>query len=421
MVNAARAVAAPQRGADGLDQVRAPLAAHHLPAEELDLLIVDAGLPPDGARALPPRRRLHRGGRRTSFPRTEEEETNGKTSHAVHRPVGRPAAGGAGRQVRRVGLRRPRAGLLGRPLRGRRGAAPTTATARSKRELLERHGLECWAIGAHLVGQAVCDPIDSRHQAVLPEDVWGDGDPEGVRQRAAEKMKDTARAAARLGVQRGHRLHRLAASGTCSTRSRPTTGTRSSAATRSSPSAGTRSSTCSTRRACASRSRCTPPRSPTTSPPRSKTLEAIGQREGFGINFDPSHFAHQFLDSRAFVERVRRPHLPRARQGLEEAARTDAARSSARTSTSASPSAAGRSCHPGHGDVDFEDLFRQLNRIGYEGPLSIEWEDSGMDRDWGAPDALAFVRRTDFAPSIGGLRRRLREGGLGWPRRRSAS
>ncbi len=54
---------------------------------------------------------------------------------------------------------------------------------------------------------------------------------------------------------------------------------------------------------------------------------------------------------------------------------------------------------PGHGDVDFEELFRALNRIGYEGPLSIEWEDSGMDRDWGAPDALAFVRRTDFAPS----------------------
>ena len=54
---------------------------------------------------------------------------------------------------------------------------------------------------------------------------------------------------------------------------------------------------------------------------------------------------------------------------------------------------------PGHGDVDFESMIRALNRIGYEGPLSIEWEDSGMDRDWGAPDALAFVRRTDFAPS----------------------
>jgi hypothetical protein len=38
-------------------------------------------------------------------------------------------------------------------------------------------------------------------------------------------------------------------------------------------------------------------------------------------------------------------------------------------------------------------------RVGYDGPLSNEWEDSGRDRDWGAPDALQFVRRTDFAPS----------------------
>ena len=54
---------------------------------------------------------------------------------------------------------------------------------------------------------------------------------------------------------------------------------------------------------------------------------------------------------------------------------------------------------PGHGDVDFEALFRALNRIGYAGPLSIEWEDSGMDREYGAQDALAFVRRTDFPAS----------------------
>ena len=56
--------------------------------------------------------------------------------------------------------------------------------------------------------------------------------------------------------------------------------------------------------------------------------------------------------------------------------------------------------HPlGTPDVEFEAMIRALNRGGYHGPLSIEWEDSGMDRDWGVPDALAFVRRTDFAPS----------------------
>ena len=71
----------------------------------------------------------------------------------------------------------------------------------SRKEILERHGLGCWAIGAHLVGQAICDPCDERHAAILPPSVWGDGDAEGVRQRAAEEMKDTARAAARLGVE----------------------------------------------------------------------------------------------------------------------------------------------------------------------------------------------------------------------------
>jgi sugar phosphate isomerase/epimerase len=70
-----------------------------------------------------------------------------------------------------------------------------------RRTLLESHGLGCWAISNHLVGQAVCDPIDVRHQAIVPPEVWGDGDPDGVRARAAERMKDTARAAARFGVE----------------------------------------------------------------------------------------------------------------------------------------------------------------------------------------------------------------------------
>src|SRR5690349_22658264 len=58
------------------------------------------------------------------------------------------------------------------------------------RELLQRHGLEVWALGAHLVGQAVCDPIDARHKAILPPEVWGDGDPAGVNARSAERLAD---------------------------------------------------------------------------------------------------------------------------------------------------------------------------------------------------------------------------------------
>src|SRR5882757_9039700 len=69
------------------------------------------------------------------------------------------------------------------------------------RETLDRHGLKVWTISCHLTSQAVCDhPIDERHQAILPARLWGDGDPEGVRQRAAAEIKDTARAAAKFGV-----------------------------------------------------------------------------------------------------------------------------------------------------------------------------------------------------------------------------
>ena len=84
-----------------------------------------------------------------------------------------------------------------RRVAGRRGRA----TSRGGCEILRRHGLECWAISNHLTGQAVCDdPIDFRHQAIVRDRVWGDGDPEGVRQRAAEEMRLTARLAQEMGV-----------------------------------------------------------------------------------------------------------------------------------------------------------------------------------------------------------------------------
>jgi sugar phosphate isomerase/epimerase len=129
-----------------------------------------------------------------------------------------------------------------------------------------------------------------------------------------------------------------------------------------------------------------------------RTLEAVDNRPGFGINFDPSHFAHQFLDSAAFVEefadRIYHVHVKDSRKTL------DGRRSILGSHLNFGEGGRGWDfVSPGHGDVDFESLFRALNRIGYAGPLSIEWEDAGMDREWGAQDALAFVRRTDFEPS----------------------
>ncbi len=79
-------------------------------------------------------------------------------------------------------------------------ACEDTSYCQGRHALLGEHGLKTWAISNHLVGQAVCDRIDARHHQILPDHVWGHGDPEGVRSRAAEEMKRTAHAAASLGV-----------------------------------------------------------------------------------------------------------------------------------------------------------------------------------------------------------------------------
>jgi sugar phosphate isomerase/epimerase len=266
-----------------------------------------------------------------------------------------------------------------------------------RREILERHGLQCLAISTHLVGQAVCDPVDERHRAILPPDVWGDGDPEGVRRRAADKVKDTARAAARFGVTlvngfTGSSIWHLLYSFPPNDFEAIEAGYRDFAE-RWSPivdvfeAEGVRYGL-----------EVHPTEMAYDFVTTRKTLAAIDRREGFGINFDPSHFAHQFLDSAAFVEefadRIYHVHVKDSKKNL------DGRRSLLGGHLNFGETERGWDfVSPGHGDVDFESLFRALNRIGYEGPLSIEWEDAGMDREWGARDALAFVRRSDFTPS----------------------
>jgi sugar phosphate isomerase/epimerase len=267
----------------------------------------------------------------------------------------------------------------------------------SRKQLLAQHGLEVFAVGAHLVGQCVCDPIDERHRAIVPADVWGDGEPEGVRRRAAERMKDAARAAARLGVGQvngftGSSVWHLLYSFPPNDFDAVERGYEDFAE-RWGPimdvfeQEGVRFGL-----------EVHPTEIAYDFVTTRKTLAAIGRRPEFGINFDPSHFAHQFLDSAAFVEefadRIYHVHVKDSRKTL------DGRKSILGGHLNFGELDRGWDfVSPGHGDVDFESLFRALNRIGYDGPLSIEWEDSGMDRDWGAPDALAFVRRADFAPS----------------------
>ena len=270
--------------------------------------------------------------------------------------------------------------------------------AAGRRELLERHGLGCWSIGNHLVGQAVCDPIDARHKGVLPPEVWGDGDPEGVRTRAAERMKDTARAAAAFGVPvvTGFTGSADLAPALLLPAQRLGAGAARLRGLRRALGADHRRLR---RRGRALRAR---------GPPDGDRLRLRDHAQGAGRHRPPRGLRDQPRPEPLH------PAVPRSgrasRASSPTASTTSTSRTRRRCSTGASSilgshidfGEADRGwtfVSPGHGDVDFEALFRVLNRIGYDGPLSVEWEDSGMDREWGAADAVSFLRQTDFSPS----------------------
>ena len=265
------------------------------------------------------------------------------------------------------------------------------------RELLERHGLRCEAISAHLVGQATCDRIDDRHRAILPPEIWGDDEPAGVRRRAAERVQDTARAAAQFGVERvngftgsgiWHLLYSFPPNDWDAVARgydefadcwQPILDVFSSEGVRFGLEVH-------------------PGEIAYDIPTAAAALSAVDGHASFGFNLDPSHLVHQFVDpaefAAAFPERLFHVHLKDAKRRLN-----------GRRSILGSHLPFGDERRGwdfvslGHGDVDFGEFIRSLNRAGYDGPLSIEWEDSGMDREWGARDALAFARSVNFAPA----------------------
>jgi sugar phosphate isomerase/epimerase len=271
------------------------------------------------------------------------------------------------------------------------------AYVKARRDLLERYGLECFAISSHLVGQCICDPIDDRHKAILPPRVWGDGDPEGVRQRAAEEMKDTARAARLFGVDIVNGFTGSSVWGKFyffpPTSQADIDAGYTDFADRWLPildvfkAEGVRFAL-----------EVHPTEIAYDIVTARRALDAVDNHPNFGFNFDPSHFIHQFIDPVFFVEefpdRIFHMHVKDSRVQLN-------GRNSILSShlDFGDPRRGWDFVSPGRGDVKWDQIVRALNRIGYQGPLSIEWEDSGMDREWGAREALAMVRSQDFTPS----------------------
>jgi sugar phosphate isomerase/epimerase len=263
---------------------------------------------------------------------------------------------------------------------------------KGRREMLDRFGLGCWAISNHLTGQAVCDhPIDERHEGILAPRIWGDGDPEGVRRRAAEEMKDTARAAAKFGVDTvigftGSSIWHTVAMfppvpETMIQRGYQDFADRWNPILDVFDEVGVRFA-----------HEVHPSEIAYDYWTTVRTLEAIGHRPAFGLNFDPSHFIWQDLDPVGFLwdfkERIYHVDCKESKKQFNGR--------NGRLGSHlpwADPRRGWDFVSTGHGDVPWEACFRMLNAIGYGGPISIEWEDAGMDRLVGGPDALAFIRK----------------------------
>lgn len=261
---------------------------------------------------------------------------------------------------------------------------------------LDRYGLKLWAISNHFAGQLVCDPDnDSRSDAFAPACCAGNA--EAKRAWGIECMKKSARAARNLGVDivtgfTGSSIWHLVYSF-------PPVGPEDieqgfrDFAEKFNPimdefgKYGVKFAL-----------EVHPTEIAFDLYSAEMALAAIDRRPEFGFNFDPSHLIWQGVDPvkflQQFPDRIYHCHVKDAAVTL------DGKSGILGSHLNFGDSRRGWDFRsPGHGDVDFEAIIRQLNRIGYAGPLSVEWEDCGMDRRFGAKDACEFTRQLDFSPS----------------------
>ena len=276
-------------------------------------------------------------------------------------------------------------------------ALESDAYVQSRWDILNKYNLKCYAISTHLVGQCVCDSIDTRHKSILSPRLWGDGDPEGVRQRCAEEMKATARAAKKLGVPVVNGFTGSSVWGKLYFFP-PTSQADIDAGYQDFADRWTPIFDVFQAEGVKFALEVHPTEIAYDIYTTQRALAAVKGHPAFGFNFDPSHFVHQFINPIFFIEefgdRIFNVHVKDSRVQLN-------GRNTILSShlDFGDPRRGWDFVSPGHGDVKWDPIIRSLNRVGYEGPLSIEWEDSGMDRDWGAPEALAMIRQQNFTAS----------------------
>ncbi len=274
-------------------------------------------------------------------------------------------------------------------------AATDPAYAAGRKAILAKHGLKCWALGAHLAGQCVGDLWDPRLDGFAPADCKGK--PDKIRAWAIQEMKYTAQAAKNMGCSvvtgfMGSAVWKYWYSFP------QTTEEMVDAAFKEIVDLWSPIFDEFDRQGVKFALEVHPTEIAFDYYTAERLLKEFKQRKTLGFNFDPSHLIwqgvtpHVFL--RDFCKKVYHVHMKDA------AVNRDGKAGIIGSHLTFGDNRRGWNFRSlGHGDVDFESIIRELNAAGYKGPLSVEWEDSGMEREYGAREAYEFVKRVNFAPS----------------------
>ena len=275
-------------------------------------------------------------------------------------------------------------------------AAKDKAYAKTRKQILAKHGLTLFAISNHLAGQLVCDPNDdARSDMFAPPSCKGNA--EAKRTWAVKAMKDTARAAANIGVKvvngfTGSPIWHMIYSFPPASDAMVEKGFKRFADLWN-PILDV-FDTCKVRFAL----EVHPTEIAFDIVTARRALKALKRRKAFGFNFDPSHLHWQMVDPvrflKAFPDRIYHVHMKDAAVTLDGESGILGSHLNFGT-----PGRGWDFRSLGRGGIDFEEIIRTLNAIGYKGPLSVEWEDAMMDRTYGAAEACDFVHDLQFPPS----------------------
>lgn len=276
-----------------------------------------------------------------------------------------------------------------------RKAAVDSDYIQERKDILEKYNLKCWALGAHLSGQCVGDDNDERLHIFVPDHV--DKSAESVQQWAIDEMKATVQAAKNMGCYvvtgfMGSPIWKYIYSFPPTPPEMIEAGYQKIAdlwhpILDEFDKAGVKFAL-----------EVHPTEIAYDLYTTQHLFKIFNHREALGLNFDPSHLIWQGIDSKLFIrefaDRIYHVHMKDAAVTLDGKAGIlgshlpfgDLRRGWNFRSL-------------GHGDVNFGEIIRELNAASYTGPLSVEWEDNGMDREFGAKESAEFVAKINFAPS----------------------